>query len=65
VTDESSHTTAQIKKRPIHPVLVPVPIACFVGALLTDITYYATAEMMWADFSSWIQCGVSRRQIKN
>ena len=35
-------------------MLVPVPIACFIGALLTDITYYVTAEMMWADFSSWL-----------
>jgi len=35
-------------------MLVPVPIVCFVGALLTDIAYYVTAEMMWADFSSWL-----------
>lgn len=51
---ENLHATAQIAKHPIHPMLVPVPIVCFVGALLTDITYYATAEMMWADFSSWL-----------
>jgi uncharacterized membrane protein len=47
-------STAQIARHPIHAMLVPFPIACFVGALLTDITYYATAEMMWADFSSWL-----------
>jgi uncharacterized membrane protein len=35
-------------------MLVPVPIVCFVGALLTDITYFVTAEMMWADFSAWL-----------
>jgi uncharacterized membrane protein len=35
-------------------MLVPFPIACFVGALVTDIAYYATAEMMWADFSAWL-----------
>lgn len=46
--------TATVARHPIHPMLVPVPIACFVGALLTDITYYATAEMMWADFSAWL-----------
>lgn len=50
---ENIHATAQIARHPIHPMLVPVPIVCFVGALLTDVTYYATAEMMWADFSSW------------
>ena len=41
-------------RRPIHPFLVPIPIVCFVGALLTDLTYWGTAEMMWADFSAWL-----------
>jgi uncharacterized membrane protein len=31
-----------------------VPTTCFVGALLTDITYAETAEMMWANFSAWL-----------
>jgi uncharacterized membrane protein len=47
-------STAQIAKHPLHPILIPVPIVCFAGALLTDIAYAATAEMMWADFSSWL-----------
>lgn len=46
--------TAQIAKHPIHPMLIPVPIVCFIGALVTDIVYVCTAEMMWADFSSWL-----------
>jgi uncharacterized membrane protein len=50
----SLRSTAQIAKHPIHPMLVPVPIACFIGALLTDIAYWATAEIMWADFSAWL-----------
>jgi len=53
-TDERLQATAQIARHPLHPMLVPVPIVCFIGALLTDIMYYATAEMMWADFSSWL-----------
>lgn len=40
--------------RPFHFWLVPVPIACFGGAWLTDLTYWSSAEMMWADFSSWL-----------
>jgi uncharacterized membrane protein len=47
-------TTAQIANHPIHPMLVPIPIVCFIGALVTDIAYFATAEMMWADFSAWL-----------
>jgi len=35
-------------------MLVPFPIVCFIGAMLTDIAYYATAEITWADFSSWL-----------
>src|SRR3954447_2453366 len=47
-------STAQIGKHPIHPMLVPFPIACFVGTLLSDLMYWRTAEMMWADFSAWL-----------
>lgn len=47
-------STAQVAGHPIHPMLVPIPIACFVGALLTDITYVVTAEIMWANFSAWL-----------
>ena len=55
--NENLHATEQIAKHPIHPMPVSIPIAFFVGALLTDITYYATTEMMWAEFSSWLLAG--------
>ncbi|WP_441300032.1 DUF2231 domain-containing protein [Bradyrhizobium sp.] len=35
-------------------MLVPIPIVCFIGALVTDIAYAATAEMMWTDISAWL-----------
>ncbi len=41
-------------RRPIHPLLIPIPIVCFIGGLMTDLTYWGTAEMMWADFSAWL-----------
>ncbi|KIZ42982.1 MULTISPECIES: DUF2231 domain-containing protein [Rhodopseudomonas] len=47
-------STARIAAHPIHPILVPIPIVCFVGALLTDIVYWRTATMMWSDFSAWL-----------
>ncbi|MGJ4947142.1 DUF2231 domain-containing protein [Bradyrhizobium sp. HKCCYLS20291] len=46
--------TAAIAGHPIHPMLVPFPIVCFIGALVTDITYWRTAEIMWADISAWL-----------
>ena len=47
-------STAQIAGHPIHPMLVPFPIVCFVGTLVTDIAYWRTAQMMWADVSAWL-----------
>ena len=39
---------------PLYPALLPIPITCFAGALVTDLAYIASAEMMWLDFSSWL-----------
>jgi uncharacterized membrane protein len=51
---EPLRSTAQIANHPIHPMLVPIPIAGFIGALVTDIAYAATGEIMWSDFSAWL-----------
>ena len=47
-------STARIAGHPIHPMLVPFPIAFLVGALLTDIAYLKTGWAMWAYASSWL-----------
>jgi uncharacterized membrane protein len=47
-------STAQIAGHPFHPMLVPIPIACFVGTLCTDIAYWRTANMTWAVMSAWL-----------
>jgi uncharacterized membrane protein len=39
---------------PIHAMLVPFPIVCFVGALITDIAYANTAVVQWTNFSQWL-----------
>lgn len=44
----------RLVRRPLHPLLLLVPVTCFVGALLTDIAYWRTAEMMWTNFSAWL-----------
>lgn len=48
------YSTARIGAHPIHPMLVPIPITLFVGTLFTDLMYWHTADMMWADFSAWL-----------
>jgi uncharacterized membrane protein len=35
-------------------MLVPIPIVCFIGTLLSDITYAETANMQWANLSAWM-----------
>jgi uncharacterized membrane protein len=35
-------------------LLVPFPAVCFTGALLTDIAYWQTDEVMWERFSIWL-----------
>jgi uncharacterized membrane protein len=47
-------STVRTFRQPIHPMLMPIPIACFIGVLLTDLTYWWSAEMMWANFSAWL-----------
>ena len=32
-------STVQVAGHPIHPMLIPFPIAFFVGTLVTDIVY--------------------------
>jgi uncharacterized membrane protein len=43
-----------IAGHPLHVMLVPIPIVCFVAALVTDIAYSQTAKMLWADMSAWL-----------
>jgi uncharacterized membrane protein len=51
---DTPRSTARIAGHPIHPMLVPFPIVCFVGTLVTDIVYAITADMQWANFSAWL-----------
>ena len=47
-------STASIGGHPIHPMLIPFPIASLVGALLTDIAYLRSGADMWASASAWL-----------
>lgn len=47
-------STAAIGRHPIHPMLIPFPVAFLVGALLTDVAFWATADPFWARVSFWL-----------
>ena len=44
-----------IARHPINGMLLPVPVVCFVGALLTDLAYKCSdGNLLWVNFSSWL-----------
>jgi uncharacterized membrane protein len=42
---------------PVHAMLSAYPLAFFTAALVTDIAYVNSADMMWANFSIWLITG--------
>jgi uncharacterized membrane protein len=51
---DNPRSTASILGHPLHAMLVPIPITCFVGTLITDLVYWKTATIMWANISAWL-----------
>jgi uncharacterized membrane protein len=52
--DANPASVARAAGHPIHPIFAPFPIVCFTGALMTDLVYWRTADMMWETFSVWL-----------
>ena len=55
--DAGTRPTAIARIRTIHPMLVPLPVAYFTAALVTDLAYWRTDEVMWERFSVWLIAG--------
>src|SRR5690554_3099156 len=49
-----SGSFVSIKGHPIHPMLVPFPIAFLAGALLADIAFLFERRVFWAEASFWL-----------
>ena len=47
-------TIASIGGHPIHVMLVPFPIVCFVVAFVTGIVYWRSMSFIWETFSVWL-----------
>ena len=44
-----------IARHPMLSLFLPIPIVCFVGALLTDLSYVNSGgNLIWVNFSSWL-----------
>jgi uncharacterized membrane protein len=51
---DNPRSTARIAGHPLHPMFVPFPIVCFVLTLVSDLAYWKTAAMQWANMSAWL-----------
>lgn len=55
------NTTAHLVYRnppgPLHAILLAGTVPLFLGALLSDITYYQTYQIQWSNFASWLLAG--------
>ncbi|GMO11664.1 hypothetical protein TM233_04090 [Bradyrhizobium sp. TM233] len=47
-------TTAAIGDHPLHPMLIPFPVACLVGAPLADLAFLGTGDSFWARAAMWL-----------
>jgi uncharacterized membrane protein len=54
MSSTNPRSTVSFGGRPLHAMLVPIPLVCFVATLITDIVYRQTAAMLWADMSAWL-----------
>jgi uncharacterized membrane protein len=46
-------TTAKIGEHPVHPMLIPFPIALLVATFACDLIFWMTANRFWADAAYW------------
>jgi uncharacterized membrane protein len=49
--------TYRITPSPLHAILLGGSVPLFLGALLSDIAYYNTYLIQWANFASWLIAG--------
>lgn len=47
-------STAKIAGHPIHPMLIPFPIAFFVATFVCDLVYWQTSNAAWANATIWL-----------
>ncbi|MBI2941976.1 MAG: DUF2231 domain-containing protein [Chloroflexi bacterium] len=47
-------SNVHIAGHPVHPMVVPFPLAFLIGAFVTDIVYVASGVVFWAGASFWL-----------
>ena len=52
--EETTLMSASIAGHPIHPMLIPFPIAFFVATFVCDLAYWQTTNSAWATGAIWL-----------
>ena len=52
--NEAAPSRAAINGHPVHPMIVPFPIAFLVGTLFADVALFVTADPFWARAGLWL-----------
>lgn len=52
-----THTAVSIARHPIHPMVVPFPIAFLLSTVATDFAYLFTGDPFWGRASLWLTGG--------
>jgi uncharacterized membrane protein len=52
--DSNPRSTVSIVGHPIHPMLIPFPIAFFVTTFVSDLAFQQTGNPFWAVASLWL-----------
>jgi uncharacterized membrane protein len=47
-------STAKLGTHPLHPMLIPFPVAFLVGTLVSDLAFIGTGDGFWARASMWL-----------
>ena len=53
----TTHLDYRSPPGPLHAILLAGTVPLFLGALLSDITYYQTYQIQWSNFASWLIAG--------
>jgi uncharacterized membrane protein len=53
-TPTNPKSTASIAGHPLHPMLIPFPIAFFVAAFVSDLAFWRSGNAFWATASLWL-----------
>jgi uncharacterized membrane protein len=54
IAPRNPRSTASIAGHPIHPMLIPFPIAFFVATFLCDLMYWSNGNAGWVTATVWL-----------